>query len=407
MSSYIIGSNIEIITTNLRRYRERRAHTHKSEYLPTVTVLIPAHNEEVCVLKTIESVRASAYPASKLKIIVINDGSTDNTKAIVRNYIKHNAAGADIRLINQGNKGKAGALNYALKKYVRSTLVMTLDADSEMDKKAIRNSVAHFRDQKVLAASSNVNIIENDTILGLAQRFEYAIGYQMKRAEALGNIEYIIGGVGAMFRYKAIKNIGFFDTNTQTEDIDLTLKLLAHYGNKEYKLVHAHDAATYTAPVLTTDALVKQRLRWKYGRWQTFAKHKFLFFSKQTKYSKLLTWGILPYALLQELLLLVEPLAIVVTFYFATYYGDIKTFLFAIIVVTGHILINIWASDTISVKERLRLSYYAIPMYLLLYIVSYVEYAAILLGLVKLKKLRLSINNQHTTWKSPERALTN
>ena len=103
--------------------------------------------------------------------------------------------------------------------------------------------------------------------------------------------------------------------------------------------------------------------------------------------------------------MLIEPLAIALTFYYAAYYGDITTFLFAIIVVTGHVLINIWASDSITIPERLRLTYYAIPMYLILYVISFVEYAAIVLGFIKIHKIRLSINDRHTTWKSPERVL--
>ena len=77
---------------------------------------------------------------------------------------------------------------------------MCLDGDSTLAPDAVAKSVAYFRDKRVVATASNVNIIPNGTILGLVQRFEYLICHQMKKAQSAFNVEYIIGGIGSMFR---------------------------------------------------------------------------------------------------------------------------------------------------------------------------------------------------------------
>jgi cellulose synthase/poly-beta-1,6-N-acetylglucosamine synthase-like glycosyltransferase len=280
MAFYLITSNIHIIVESWQAFwRKRSSVIPKSLYLPTVTVLIPAHNEELCIEATLASLCESVYPPSKLSITVINDGSTDDTANLVKKFIKNYHGNIRVRLLNQRNKGKAAALNRALRSYVKSTLVFCIDADSKVDPRAIRLMAQHFRDKRIIGASSNVNIIEDGTLLGLSQRFEYMMGYQMKRTETFCNIEYIIGGVGSMFRYKALRDVGLYDTNTQTEDIDLTMKLINKFGNKNVRLIHVAEALTYTQPVSTMKALVAQRLRWKYGRWQTFFKHGHLFFN--------------------------------------------------------------------------------------------------------------------------------
>ena len=85
---------------------------------------------------------------------------------------------------------------------------------------------------RVVATASNVNIMPNGTLLGLVQRYEYLISYHMKKAHNIFNVEYIIGGIGSMFRRDVLDEVGMYDTNTMTEDIDLTMKIIAKNGNR-------------------------------------------------------------------------------------------------------------------------------------------------------------------------------
>lgn len=405
MASYLISS--DYYTWRQSRHQRRNRRSPKTAaYLPTMTVLVPAHNESATIHQTIHSLQGSRYPKSKLRIIIINDGSTDNTATTVRRLVRQYKGGFNTRLINQKNMGKAAALNNALKRYVTSTLVMCLDADSLVEPDMLRRAAAYFKDRSVVALASNVNIIENNTLMGLAQRFEYLICYQMKKAQTVLNIEYIIGGIGSVFRHRNMEQVHYYDTNTMTEDIDLTMKLLSSGGNRQQKIIYGADCITYTQPVTTLRSLMRQRFRWKYGRLQTFLKHRDAFFSNDKKYVRHLTYFFLPFSLVQEIIFFFEPLVVFAVMAASLRYHDPRTLLSAFMVISIYVSLNVWASEHLSIKERLRLTYYAPAMYLLLYVLSIAEYTALLKSAIKLPKLRSSIQAGHTTWQSPDRSTT-
>lgn len=424
MIIYLISSDIYTV----KEASKAKKNAKKRPYRPTVSVVVPAHNEGPIILKTLESLQASHYPYDKMEIIVVNDGSTDNTAKIVRNYIaglsRYEVHSGFVRqprglgltrksyrspvkhfrtiLVNQKNGGKAEALNNGMRNYAVGRLIMCLDADSLVNSDMVKNSVAYFRDRKVVALASNVNIMEDGSVLSLVQRFEYLISYHMKKAQTVLNVEYIIGGIGSVFRRSILDKVDFYDTNTMTEDIDLTMKIIAR-GNKKQRVAYASDALAYTQAVPSFKSLIRQRFRWKYGRMQTFLKNPNIFFNRDKKYGKQLTWLMLPYALLQEFLFLAEPIVVSYILYTSIKYQYTGTMLFAMIVISSYILINVWSTAHLRKLEKLRLSLLAPPMYFLMYMMSVVEYAALIQAIIKLPKLRNSISGERTTWKSPER----
>ena len=225
MFVYLLSSDIYDIKQIMKGRTKRRA------YRPLISVVIPAYNEEVGVIRTIESVLNSPY--KNKEIIVVNDGSTDATLRILRNFQrKHKNM---IAIINQKNAGKAAALNNGIMNRAKGSLVMVLDADSLLHPESLQNMAEQFRDRKTIAAASNVKVIPSNSMLGLSQRIEYLISYRMKRALSTMNMEYIIGGVGSTFRKRQLIAAGGYDTDTMTEDIDLTVKLIRKYGNKKMK----------------------------------------------------------------------------------------------------------------------------------------------------------------------------
>ncbi len=128
MSAYLISSDIYTLSHARRNKSRRRWH------YPTISVVVPAHNEEQTITRCLLSLHQSNYPISKLEVIVANDGSTDNTEAIVQQFRKDHKDGCQIRLLNRPNKGKAAALNYAMRRAVRHKIVMCLDSDSYLEK---------------------------------------------------------------------------------------------------------------------------------------------------------------------------------------------------------------------------------------------------------------------------------
>lgn len=425
MGIYLIASDYYKVRAVIKSKRNSR----KRYYKPTVSVVVPAHNEGAIILRTLQSLHATNYPKNKMEIIVVNDGSTDNTAKLVRGFIadlykqkveqeihqdptthelvrvfsRKKVSQFQTRLVTQPNGGKAEALNNGIKNYTSGKLIMCLDADSLIDSDMVKNSVAYFRDREVVALASNVNIMEDGSVLSLVQRFEYIISYHMKKAQTVMNIEYIIGGIGSMFRKSVLSKVNFYDTNTMTEDIDLTMKIITQ-GNKKQRVVFAADALAYTEAVPSFKSLITQRFRWKYGRMQTFIKNPGIFFNTNKRYSKQLTLLALPLALLQELLFVAEPIVVGYIIYTAIRYQDTTTMLYAMVIISTYIIFNVWSTTHLKFLEKVRLTALAPPMYLMMYLMSVVEYAALIQAIIKLPKLKASISGERTTWKSPERS---
>lgn len=377
----------------------RKRKTHQSPYRPLITVVIPAYNEEMGVIRTLRSVMANTY--TRTQIIVVDDGSKDKTLRMLRNFQRQHKGAFTV--VHQANAGKAAAINRAVQYWAKGSLVMVVDADSLLAPDAIANMVAHFRDRKIIATASNVKIIPTRSLLGVAQRLEYLISYRMKRSLTTLNMEYIVGGVGSTFRKSALLKTGLYDTDTMTEDIDLTVKLIRHYGNKSYRVHYAADSVAYTEHVLTLKSLVKQRFRWKYGRFQTLLKNQELFFNNAKRYDKRLTWYQLPYALVGEFVLLLEPILVGYILFVAVRFTDVTSLISVYIIVTGFVFLMLTGEDSETTRSKIVLSA-ALPLaYVLMYILTAVEFAALVSSIRKSRQLfRREMHS--SSWEHVERS---
>ncbi|MDQ3123408.1 MAG: glycosyltransferase [bacterium] len=396
----LLRIGIFLISADLYEYKLAKQKKIISHYRPLVSIIIPAHNEEICIIATVQSALYNDY--HKKEIIVVDDGSVDRTYSKLK-YFKYKNKLSQLKIVRQANLGKAVAINNAIKNQARGSLIMVLDADSKLDKHAVTNMVKHFSNRNIIAAAANVKIISNNTLLGLAQRIEYIISYHSKRALTILSMEYIIGGVGSTFRKIAVKSVEYYDTDTITEDIDFTLKLIFRKGNKGKSVFFAADVLAYTEPVLKFSSLVKQRYRWKYGRMQTFVKHKSMFFSRQKKYDKRLTMYQLPYAILGELTLFIEPILLTFIILMSFVYGDSKSLMGVYIIITAYITLNIFTENTESLKSKLSLIPGIPAAYVLMYVVTVVEFYALIKSILRMPKL-LKPGKEKPTWEHVERA---
>jgi hypothetical protein len=114
----------------------------------------------------------------------------------------------------------------------------------------------------------------------------------------------------------------------------------------------------------------------------------------------------LPFAIFQELLFVAEPIVVGYIFYTSIKYHSTATMVFALTVISSYIILNIWSTTHLSIKDKIRLTMLAPPMYFLMYMMSVIEYIALVQAIIKLPKLRASISGERTTWKSPERSAT-
>lgn len=359
---------------------------------PLVSVLIPAYNEEKSIVRTVKSVLATRYP--RLQIVVVNDGSTDKTGEILKTYlVKHKSLKNNVVYVEQTNGGKARALNNALVNYAQGKLIMCLDADSRLDPKAIQQAVSYFCNPEVVGLAANVKIINNGSLLSLMQQLEYLLGHHYKKAYTILQTEYIIGGVGSMFRREALAKCHYYDTDTITEDIDLTLKLV-HLG-KSNKLVFANDVIAYTEGAHSLYALFRQRYRWRFGRMQTFLKNRHLFFNRSQHYNKLLTWVYLPFTLVSEIALLIDPLLLLLLFTLAFLAGDFSDYLLIGGFVAFYTTIAINADRKLAWQEK-ALLFLAAPLAGVFFLVlSLVEFVTLLKVLINYRKLLYPDNTCH------------
>ncbi len=359
---------------------------------PRVSVLIPAYNEEVGIVKTIRSVLKTNYP--DLEVIVINDGSTDNTHQLVSDYIEsYQAKSTDpaaLIYIQLENGGKARALNHGLQQ-ATGDIIITIDADSVMDNQAIDAMVKAFNQPFVGAVAGNVIVGNRNKPIELLQQLEYLYGFFFRRADSVFNSVYIIGGAAAAYRKSVLDDVGGFDENLITEDIEMSMRILA----AGYKTRYAPDAVVYTEGPTTWSSLSKQRLRWKFGRLLTFIKHKQLFFSGHYNHKKYLSWMLLPVALYAELLLLLEGVLLGALFAYTFVSNDYVPMLSMVAFLTTFISLLIVFDRKRNFHRNL---FWLAPVaWLLFFVVDVIEFQALV------KSLKRLIRGEGLEWQKWQR----
>lgn len=385
MAPIFVKYFIQLLTAPLYYFLEKRKQSKQTlSRTPRVSVLVPAWNEEVGIIKTMQSVLDTAY--TNLELIVINDGSTDNTHALVTQFIKryklNNASeksSAEIKYLNLSNGGKASALNKGLKE-VSGEFVITVDADSVMDVDAINNLLHHFEDDaKVGAVAGNVIVGNRKKPLALLQQLEYLYGFFFKRADSIFNAVYIIGGAAAAYRKSTLDAVGGFDENIITEDIEMSTRILS----KGYKTRYAANAVIYTEGPSEWRGLCQQRLRWKYGRLLTFIKHKKLFFNLKLG-KPYLTCLILPIAVYAELSLLLEGFLLAVFYSYTIYTNDYLPLACVIVFMTTLVCFQI-AFDS-KARFHKNILFLAPIAWVVFYLIDVVELQALYRSLKRLAK---------------------
>lgn len=236
-----------------------------------VTAVIPAYNEEKGILRTIESLAGQDY--HNLEIIVVDDGSTDNTLKIAQGYAEE--ANVNVRVLTQENGGKSSALNHGFEEATGS-LLLTVDADSELATDAVTKLVRWFSSPDVDAVAGQVKVSNRNTALTRLQNLEYLIGNTVyRRAQSLFGSVLLVPGPIAMYRVSALKEIigsdnrpTVFLNDTFAEDFEVTVAMLV----KNKRIIFDPEAVAYTVAPNTLTSLVSQRYRWIRGNMQVCKK---------------------------------------------------------------------------------------------------------------------------------------
>jgi cellulose synthase/poly-beta-1,6-N-acetylglucosamine synthase-like glycosyltransferase/peptidoglycan/xylan/chitin deacetylase (PgdA/CDA1 family) len=263
----VLGRSLGLVSLILYEKVKQKKSILQSDGQMGVSILIPAYNEQENIAATVESVIRTSYP--RREIIVIDDGSKDNTSAEVESVIRA-YPNDQVRLVRTENGGKARALNVGISN-AQYEIIVVLDADAVLDKDAIWHFTKHFVDDSVGAVAGKVRTTGSSTLLDLFQTLEYAVGQNIdKRAfSTVGAVGVVPGPAGA-WRKSTILELGGFSTDTLVEDQDMTLTVLRSGA----RVVYEDDAVAYTETPHTVKNFLKQRFRWVYGTMQCFWKHK-------------------------------------------------------------------------------------------------------------------------------------
>ena len=270
MIAYLIRHYVFTLTV-LKRTKKPVNIAANEKYEPTVSILIPAHNEEKVIGRLLQRMTKLTYPHSKLQVIAINDASADKTGDIVEEYSNRHPL---IKVLHRdeitGGKGKAAAMNAGLK-LSTGEIVLCFDADYYPRKDIVEKLVKKFADPAVGAVQGRPIVLnESQNIVTRLITLERIGGYRIDQ-EARDNLGLIpqFGGTVGGFRRSVLEETGGFDETMLTEDTDLTFQVYL----AGYKVRYVRDAECYEEAVDNWKAYWRQRHRWARGHMQVCFKH--------------------------------------------------------------------------------------------------------------------------------------
>src|SRR3989338_1543495 len=248
----------------------------KKEFSPSISVIIPAYNEQESIEKTLLSVLSLEYPKEKLQIVIVNDGSTDNTTAIISSVIDTHKE-YDIVVINQQNKGKGAALNAGLNK-VTGEYFACLDADSFVHKNTLRKMVDFYAaaEEEVVIVTPTLKVASPKRFWQKIQAIEYIISIFIAKLMSKVDCLYVAPGPFSLYKTAVIKRLGGFDENNLTEDQEIAYRV----QKNNLKIKQCPSADVYTNAPKTFSELYVQRNRWFKGGLFNALKYKNMLLNK-------------------------------------------------------------------------------------------------------------------------------
>lgn len=280
---------------------ENRKRKESPQGEPAVTVVVPAYNEEENIYESLESIYDLDYPKDKLQVVFVDDGSRDGTLGSAKRFAREHA---DVRMIlvrHRRNKGKAAALNTALR-MTKTPYFVTMDSDSFVKPDALRELLRYAGDNAVVTPA----VIPKRTSkrLDRLQAIEYIYGNYLANMLSGFDAQMVAPGPFSLFKTKVLRDIGGFDETSPTEDLEIVYRI----RERGYRVGMNYRAIVKTDTPTSLWDLIRQRRRWHLGFFDTVEKHrefmmhgrefavqtflKALFFSLSAAFIGLFIWGL-------------------------------------------------------------------------------------------------------------------
>lgn len=244
---------VTFLSKPARSYRNKPT----GESTPHVAIIVPCWNEETTVAGTIESLLALEYPKEKLSVIVVNDGSTDGTPAIIDQYANH----PQVTAIHKENGGKFTAMNIGIGEAKNAELIGFLDADSFAAPDSLREIVDAFDAPEVAAVTASMSIDKPSTVFQRMQYAEYSFAITLRHVFASINGLYVTPGPFSFYRSSIFPKLGLFKHAYLAEDMEMAMRI----QRAGLRIGNAIKARVYTKGPPTYLTLIKQRTRWTTG----------------------------------------------------------------------------------------------------------------------------------------------
>ncbi|MBI4018562.1 MAG: glycosyltransferase family 2 protein [Candidatus Aenigmarchaeota archaeon] len=247
----------------------KKKGTLPARHLPSLSLIIPAYNEGGHLERCVASLLKQEYPG--LRLIIVDDGSTDNTPEIGRRLAQKFGS---VMYVRKRNRGKGAALNTGLS-HVKTEYFGFIDADTFLSEHALQNMVSYFG-TGAAAVIAVIKPAEPRTLVERMQKVEYMIASFTRKLMSFLNSLYYTPGF-ALYRTDVIRNLGGFDEDNLTEDLEIGLRL----KNSGYRIENTLDDCAHTVVPRTLRDLFSQRMRWYRGYIHNSRKYSHMFFSKK------------------------------------------------------------------------------------------------------------------------------
>ncbi|WP_288435038.1 polysaccharide deacetylase family protein [uncultured Chryseobacterium sp.] len=310
---FIVLGLIRLLLMAYWAFKERKKEKKLGEFpvlesYPKVSIIVPAYNEEVNIVSSLQNLLKQTYP--NFNIIMVDDGSKDSTyEKALKAFPDH----PKLKIFTKGNGGKATALNFGVSQ-TDAEYVVCIDADTKLQQDAVKYMIARFLnadpEEKIAAVAGNVKVGNRVNWLTRWQAIEYTTSQNFDRlAYAHINAVTVIPGAIGAFRRSVIIEAGGYSSDTLAEDCDITVKIL----KAGYTVANENRAIAVTEAPETVKQFLKQRFRWTYGIMQMFWKQKQTFLNP--KYKGLGLWAMPNILLFQYIIPFFSPLADVIMFF--------------------------------------------------------------------------------------------
>jgi cellulose synthase/poly-beta-1,6-N-acetylglucosamine synthase-like glycosyltransferase len=254
---------VQLWGARLHLRRVRRLDAQPLVNLGLVSVIVPVYNEAANIAGTVRSLLDNDYPL--LDVIVVDDGSTDDTAGIVERL-----ALPRVRVVRQRNAGKPAALNTGVR-YARGDIFIMVDGDTVFERDAVGRLIQPLRDPAVGAVSGNTKVANRGGLLGRWQHLEYVVGFNLdRRMFDIGRCMPTVPGAIGAFRREAVRDVGGVSSDTLAEDTDFTMAVI----RAGWRIVYQPRAVAWTEAPASLRQLWRQRYRWCYGTMQAMWKHR-------------------------------------------------------------------------------------------------------------------------------------